>query len=121
MMIMMKVLVFDLPKLPKLNSHSSSLRLDSFSFYLATYKKIGEHAYIMQINDGMNERLRITGTAATGAGAAVDSDGEESAGIEWDNLYMTDVQYKYESSIYSSSSDEEEDHRLSPIQDDANS
>lgn len=76
----------------------------------------------MQINDGMTERLRITGPAGTGnAAAAGDSDGEESVGIEWDNLYMTDVQYKYESSIYSSSSDDEEDHRLSPIQDDANS
>lgn len=83
--------------------------------------KIGEHAYTMKINDGMNEKLRITGTTGTGAAPAGDSDGEESVGIEWDNLYMTDVQYKYESSIYSSSSDEVEDHRLSPIQDDANS
>lgn len=76
----------------------------------------------MQFNDGMNERLRITGKAGTSAAmAAGDSDGEESVGIEWDNLYMKDVQYKYESSIYSSSSEEAEDHRLSPIQDDANS
>lgn len=88
---------------------------------LDTYEKIGEHAYIMQLNDGMNERLRITGTAAAAAAGAGDSDGEESVGIEWDNLYMKDVQYKYESSIYSSSSDEAEDHRLSPILDDANS
>lgn len=77
----------------------------------------------MQVNDGMNERLRITGGTATGATAAAtaDSDGEESVGIEWDNLYMSNVEYKYESSIYSSSSDETDSHRLSPIPDDANS
>lgn len=77
----------------------------------------------MQLNDGMNERLRIAGATAAGNAAAADgdSDGEESIGIEWDNLYMKDVQYKYESSIYSSSSEEAEDHRLSPILDDANS
>lgn len=77
----------------------------------------------MQTNDGRNERLRITGASATAAsaGAAGDSDGEESVGIEWDNLYMTDVKYKYESSIYSSSSDDAESNRLSPVLDDANS
>lgn len=92
-------------------------------FFLATYKKIGDHAYIMQINDGMNERLRITSTTTTSAAAAAaaDSDGEESVGIEWDNLYMTDVVYKYESSNCSSSSDDNESHRLSPVPDDANS
>lgn len=80
----------------------------------------------MQMNDGLNERIRITGTTGTGVAATeirapADSDGEESVGIEWDNLYMTDVVYKYESSIYSSGSDEIESHRLSPVPDDANS
>lgn len=75
----------------------------------------------MQLNNGMNERLRISGAAGNAAAAAGDSDGEESVGIEWDNLYMKDVEYKYESSICSSSSEEEDDHRLSPIPDDANS
>lgn len=106
----------------KLNFHSLTIYFFSLSSS-ATYEKIGEHAYIMQLNDG-NERLRISGATAassSAAAAAADSDGEESVGIEWDNLYMKDVQYKYESSIYSSSSEEAEDHRLSPIPDDANS
>lgn len=95
--------------------------------FAATYTPVGKNAYIMHINDGMNERIRITGTAATPVTVAetmttaADSDGEESVGIEWDNLYMTDVAYKYESSIYSSSSEEMESHRLSPVPDDANS
>lgn len=81
----------------------------------------------MQINDGLNDRRRISGAAATAAtaaetrGTAADSDGEESVGIEWDNLYMADVAYKYESSNYGSSSEEMESHRLSPVPDDANS
>lgn len=62
----------------------------------------------MKLNDGLNDR-RI-------------SEGEESLGFEWDNNpYMTDVQYRYESSICDSSSDEEDSNRLSPVMDDANS
>lgn len=49
-----------------------------------------------------------------------DSD-EEDNSDELQNLHMTDIIYKYESSVCSSSSDESESHRLSPIPDDANS
>lgn len=54
-------------------------------------------------------------TKATG-----DSD-DESVCEELGNLHMTDIAYKYESSIYSSSDDESVSDRLSPVQDDANS
>lgn len=76
----------------------------------ATYKKIGEHAYIMQLSNSANE----------GKGAAADSD-DESVGVELNNLHMTDIEYKYESSIYSSSSDGSQSNRLTPVPDDANS
>lgn len=88
----------------------------------ATYTKIAEKAYIMHIMDGMKERTRLTScTDVVTLTAAADSDGEESVDIEWNNLYMKEVVYKYESSIYSSSSEEYESHCLSPIPDDANS
>lgn len=40
---------------------------------------------------------------------------------EPENVFNGDISYKYESSECSSSSDEDESHRLSPIPDDANS
>lgn len=78
----------------------------------AAYQKIGEKAFRMQINDGGRERKP--------SGGGGDSD-DESACFELENLHMTDVVYKYESSIYSSSSDGSESNRLTPIPDDANS
>lgn len=72
--------------------------------------KFGEHAFIVQSNQSINE---------TNTTAAVDSDGEE-IDTELVNLHMTDVEYKYESSIYSSSSDGSESYRGSPVLDDAN-
>lgn len=64
----------------------------------------------MQIGESTTERNR-------GAG---DSD-EESVYDELENLHMTDVVYKYESSIYSTSTDGSQSNRLTPVPDDANS
>ncbi|XP_055303842.1 translation initiation factor eIF-2B subunit epsilon isoform X2 [Sitodiplosis mosellana] len=75
----------------------------------ATYKKISEHAYSMQLSENMN----------VARGADVDSD-DESVCIEQNNLHMTDMTYEYESSIYSSSSDGSQSNRLTPVPDDAN-
>lgn len=49
-----------------------------------------------------------------------DSD-DESVCVELDNLHMTDVAYKYESSVCSWSDDESVSDRMSPVQEDANS
>lgn len=78
--------------------------------FAATYKKIDEHAYIMQLSENANEGKR----------GAADSD-DESVCVELNNLHMADIAYKYESSIYSSSSDGSQSNRLTPVPDDANS
>lgn len=78
--------------------------------FLATYTKLGDHAYIMQIGESIADRNRGGG----------DSD-EESVIDELENLHMTDVVYRYESSIYSTSTDGSQSNRLTPVPDDANS
>lgn len=77
---------------------------------LATYTQLSNQAYIKKIGDTTTDRNRGGG----------DSD-EESVCSELENLHMTDVQYKYESSIYSTSSDGSQSNRLTPVPDDANS
>lgn len=72
--------------------------------------KIGERAFIVQNSQNISN---VTPAPA-------DSD-EEDNDVDEINLHMTDIEYKYESSIYSSSSDESQSTRLSPVPDDANS
>ena len=74
------------------------------------YVKLGERAYIQQSTS--DERGKPDATA--------DSDEEDNLG-EIVNLHMSALEYKYESSIYSSSSDDEESDRQSPVPEDANS
>lgn len=62
--------------------------------------------------------MQLSGNANKGKTAYSD---DESVCVELDNLHMTDVAYKYESSVCSSSDDESVSDRLSPVQDDANS
>lgn len=75
--------------------------------FQGAYKKLGDKAYIVQnpLEDASNEN---------------DSDEEEHC-VNTENLHMSALEYKYESSIYSSSSDESVSDRLSPVPDDANS
>lgn len=77
---------------------------------VVTYLKLDERAFIVQ---GIYNTSNVTP-------APVDSD-EEDNDIDEINLHMTDIEYKYESSICSSSSDESQSTRLSPVPDDANS
>lgn len=60
------------------------------------------------------------GKNASQAARTVDSD-EESECDDMDDLHMADIDYKYEESICSSSSDGSQSNRLSPVPDDANS
>lgn len=84
------------------------IQLFHFILISATYKKIGDRAFTMQIVGTSNDRNQ-----------GADSD-EESVYDVLRNLHMTDVNYEYESSIYSTSSDGSS-HRLTPVPDDANS
>lgn len=68
---------------------------------------MGESAYIMKIDHNRTE-------------GDADSDDDDHI-VELKDLHMTDVLYKYESSLCSSTTDGAESHCLSPIPDDANS
>lgn len=83
--------------------------ISNIHFIPVTYTKIGDKAYTMKIDQD-----------AAGADTNHDSDDEDDL-VELKNLHMSDVVYKYESSIYSSSSEGSRSNQLSPIPDDANS
>lgn len=55
------------------------------------------------------------------AGDQNQGDDSDDECVELKNLHMTDVAYKYESSVCSSTTDGEQSCRLSPVPDDANS
>lgn len=82
--------------------------------FVVSYEKLGERAFIVQRNQYTTTAGRRRLSART------DSD-EEDNDVDEINLHMTDIGYKYESSVYSSSSDESQSTRLSPVPDDANS
>lgn len=69
----------------------------------------------MQLSENVNE------PKGGGGGVGVADSDDESVYTELNNLHMTDIAYKYESSIYSSSSDGSQSNRLTPVPDDANS
>lgn len=74
-----------------------------------TFKKLGEKAYLLQ-----NPQKEVS--------TANDSDEEENfVNTEKENLHMSKLEYKYESSVYSSDSEESVSDRLSPPPDDENS
>lgn len=75
-----------------------------------TYKKLGDKSFI-KASQGRK-------TSQSKAANESDDDDEEEIEVE---VFMNELEYKYESSIYSSSSDESDSSRLSPVPDDANS
>lgn len=80
------------------------------TFSAVSYEELGDSAFIIQRHSH----------GADAAIAADDSDEEDNV-VEEVNLHMTDVEYKYESSICSSNSDDSHSNCLSPAPDDANS
>lgn len=86
------------------------LALNLFIPITASYIKLSDKAFIKSSQ----------GRKSSQSKAANESDDEdnEEAKVE---VYMNELEYKYESSIYSSSSDESDISRLSPVPDDANS
>lgn len=85
-------------------------------FYLSValsdyeYRKLGSNAFVLEPNISINTHSKD----------AVDSDEEEDL-VPLENSYMSNLNYKYESSIYSSSSDDAESDRQSPVPEDGNS
>lgn len=72
--------------------------------------KLGEQAFLVQ-NSPKTSNVKSP---------PADSDEEDSDADEI-NLHMADIEYKYESSNYSSTSGESQSTNLSPVPDDANS
>lgn len=91
-------------------SNSKANQIGIFNV-LATYKKISDKAYEMEITEKPSDAR---------TGAAGDSDEEDNI-VEFEELHMQEIKYKYEESICASSSDGSESHRLTPVPDDANS
>lgn len=94
-----------------IQSRIYAIDTDTDLFYAEyEFRKLSNQAYVLETSVAPTTALKD----------ATDSDEEEDL-ITFDHLYMSNLNYKYESSIYSSSDDDAESDRQSPVPDDANS